>query len=52
MNFASIIAQNESSRLRRRHHWTLIPRLLVDSIWRPFRAQRNGWLVPRVETLG
>ena len=34
MNFASIIAQNESSA------W------LLDSIWRPFRAHRSGWPVP------
>jgi hypothetical protein len=26
--------------------------LLGHSIWRPFRARRSGWSVPRVETLG
>jgi hypothetical protein len=26
--------------------------LLVTMIWRPFRARRPGWAVPRVETLG
>ena len=32
--------------------WPLNPpsALLVRSIWRPFRARRSGWSVPRVET--
>jgi hypothetical protein len=31
---------------------TPISTLLARSIWRPFRARRVGWSVPRVETLG
>jgi hypothetical protein len=31
---------------------TPISTLLGRSIWRPFRARRVGWSVPRVETLG
>jgi hypothetical protein len=51
MNFASIVAQNEV-RDCEVPHLDPTSALQVDSIWRPFRARRAGWSVPRVETLG
>jgi hypothetical protein len=46
-------AKSQSAKLKPVTNWHWNPSTLLGrAIWRPFRARRSGWLVPRVETLG